>query len=253
MAHGLLILGPASISNCTYQSRHNTHEGAHCDDFETEFPYVILKASDTGTCGDWDYGSDVIVHEAVGCVDFAGMGGVNLVDVNLDVESPLFKGTVVAGNRSVITPTAVSLGIIYSSDIPEDAYVQTSNDYALPSWVTIAKNGVPILMFDQCDIPVCGVDSGVCGIALHTTYNFTGGDYSGRIFMTWDGKERVYDETLNCRNRVPVAAGDYTATFCYGSQVSESTQGSDVVNPICHEIGFTYPTDKVVYSADVGG
>ena len=139
----------------------------------------------------------------------------------------------------------------HDSDIPESVYVQSSDSYGLPTWVTVKKDDLSLIIFDRCDLPVCGEETGVCGEAIHRVEDVTGGEYEGEISLTWDGYIRV-DEG-DCWSHVPAEPGEYTAEFCFGYQFIEGDPHVDVVNPQCYETQFTYPTEEVVYHWSNGG
>jgi hypothetical protein len=226
---------------------------AHCNDFKNGFPYAILYKDKPANCGQWEYTSEVQVADVAGCIDFADFGpaSLNLVDIELSVRSPIFSGRLKANNRQTFQAEPVTLGIAYNTDVPEDVYVQTGNEYALPEWVTLQKDGQPIQMFDRCDIPVCGESDGVCGQALPQVTNITQGKYSGSIYLNWDGWQRLYNTQNECWDRVAAEPGNYSAEFCIGWQLDEL--GQKVVSPDCEKISFTYPTPLVVWDANYGG
>ncbi len=226
----------------------------HCSE-GGELPYVILAESDDGSCGQWEYGGNAEVHEAMGCVDLAeeGVGHMDLVDVELKVTSALFTGRVVADNRSSRSPRPVTLGIRYTTDIPEDVWVQTSDELGLPTWVRVRREGQPVQIFDRCDQMQCGESTGVCGAAMPRVANLTGGLYGGRIALSWDGFVRRAT-AAGCYERVPAPPGAYVATFCIAWKVDVDFgwQGT-VVDPFCQEVPFTLPTDIVFWEANFGG
>jgi hypothetical protein len=236
-------------------SNNGEYEGAHCDDFYPSFPYVIIIPDAKGQCGQWDYGSNIAMVKAEGCVDFDDFApaGMDLVDVSVQVQSPMFTGTIIADNRTVKTPQPVSFGLAYITDIPENVYVQKSDELGLPAWLKVKKDGKEIWLFDRCDIPLCDKPSGVCGAALPTVLNITNNSYSGSVYLTWDGKIRTVDPVKNCLKSSPAETGNYTAEFCFGWQVQGYGAPATVVNPICKELDFTLPAEKVVYYANYGG
>ncbi|MBM4389408.1 MAG: hypothetical protein FJ088_16855, partial [Deltaproteobacteria bacterium] len=133
-------------------SNNGEYLGAHCGHFYPGFPYVIVKPDEPETCGIWNYGSnDPVLEKAEGCVDFKELGNTNMdmVDVELTVKGDIFTGKIIAGNRSYIIPAPVSMGIEYTTDIPEDVYVQAGNALGLPDWVVVKKEGVQLKIFDQ--------------------------------------------------------------------------------------------------------
>lgn len=225
--------------------------GPFCDDFGPGFPYAIVIQDTDGPCGAWEYAGTHPVQNAEGCLDMAGFSGTHGVDYANVVatigpaESPT---RVVVDNRGYFDVPPVFLGLSFYGDLPRDAWVQTGDDYGLPTWVQIRDAEGPILMFDRCDLPVCGEGGGVCGIAMHRAVNVTGGGTSGRIWLAWDGYGRVPDTTTgNCWQRVPIPAGEYTARFCWGNAVEEDSPGPgpDVIDPHCSDVPFQLPADRV--------
>ncbi|MBM4394263.1 MAG: hypothetical protein FJ087_01075 [Deltaproteobacteria bacterium] len=229
---------------------------AHCHDFSDHFPYVIVKTGTDADCG-WDYGTDLAVTKADGCVDFAAFGpaSLDLVDVDLEVAGAGFAGRIVADNRATYSPTPVNLGIRYSTDVPEDVFVQSSDSFGLPAWVKVRpKGGEPLHLFPLCSSPVCGEEpGGVCDEAFHKVENITGTSYRGSVWLTWDGRAWAMDPDAGCWVSAPALPGDHVAEFCFGWKVSDGPAGQDVVDPFCHEVPFTLPTEEVVYHADFGG
>ncbi len=74
----------------------------HCDDFFPGFPYVVVKPAAAGhPCNGWDYGGNVKLVAARGCVDFHDFGApsTDLIDVSVDVDGDLLRGTVRVSNR----------------------------------------------------------------------------------------------------------------------------------------------------------
>ena len=232
-----------------------------CDEFGQGFPYVLVARDTDGPCGAWDYGPNVTAASASGCVQFKalGMGAIDLVDVAITVANESGGQTLIeAQNRSTFTPNPVSLGLRYVTDVPENVYIQTGDDYGLPSWAQVlGPDGNARLLFDQCDVPSCdNPGGGVCGIAFRQVRNVTGGTYSGQAWLTWDGRFRVLDEAKGCRNAVAAAAGGYTLRVCFGWGTVDSAGGNgpDVKNPQCHDVPFTLPDDtQVAFNANFGG
>lgn len=217
-------------------------------------PYVVIKTDTAGPCTeqDWDYQGNVATTGSTGCVDFASLGGVatDMVDVEINVEGSAFTGTIVANNRP---DGMVSIGLEYVTDVPENVYVQTGDDFGLPGWLRVTKDGQPVGLFDRCDVPNCETDDGVCGIAFSQAINITSGTESGSIYVTWDGRVWSVDEQEQCLKSAPAAAGTYQLEVCYGSSTEDSGAGPVVVDPVCTTQEFAYPTDLVVLSADNGG
>jgi hypothetical protein len=230
---------------------------AHCDRFGEHFPYVLVVPDGAESCvGAWDYGTQLETLATQGCFDAAELPppGLDLADLEVEVRGAAFTGTVAVDNRPTFTPSPVSLGLVYTTDIPEDVWIQTGDAYGLPAWVEILKDGAPLLIHDRCDVPPCDdPDAGVCGIAFQMVRSLTHGSYGGSAWLTWDGRVRAERADGSCRERTPAAPGDYVARFCFGWAKSEDAAGAVVTTPTCVEEPFTYPTPRVVAHADFGG
>jgi len=235
-------------------SNNGMDPGAHCGDFFPGFPYVLVDADTDGPCGRWDYGTDLVTEAASGCVDFAGSSAasVDFVEASVRVRGTAFTGTVVADGRER-APGAVVLGIEYASDVPGDVWVQSGDEFGLPAWVTVRHGADPILLFDRCDVPVCGSGGGVCGAALPRVRSVTHGRASGGVFLVWDGRVRREDPSGNCRRREAAPAGAYTARFCFGYRFTGTEGVGTVENPVCRDVEFTLPAERVVWHVDDGG
>jgi len=222
-------------------------EGPFCDDFGPGFPYAIVHRDTDGPCGGWAYGGTVDVVASEGCLDMAGFGptSMDFADIRATLETGDGQTVVTVDNRDAFPVPPVFFGLSFVGETPRDAWVQTGDDFGLPTWVSVREDGVPFVLYDRCDVPVCGDSSGVCGIAWHRVVNVTDGGASGTIWQTWDGHRREIDETGMCWERVAAPSGTYTARFCYGDEVSEVDIGPDVLDPHCTDVEFTMPTDRV--------
>jgi hypothetical protein len=231
--------------------------GAFCDDFGPGFPYAIVIPDTDGPCGAWEYAETHPVQHAEGCLDmvgFTGTTGLDYVSIVATIGPAESPTRVVVDNRAQFDVPPVFLGLSFYGDLPRDAWVQTGDDYGLPTWVQIRDDDGPILMFDRCDLPVCGEGGGVCGIAMHRAVNVTGGGTSGGIRLTWDGHRRIPDEaTSDCWRRVPMPAGEYTARFCWSDTVDEGGLGPDVQDPHCTDVPFQFPTERVGMQVSIEG
>ncbi len=232
--------------------------GAHCGDFQDGFPYVIVKPNQSKPCPElWDYGTNLSVTNAAGCVDFAAAGSpvsFDLVDATVDVTGPGFQGTVIADNRHALQPRPVSLGIRFTSDIPEAALVQSADAQGLPGWVSIRlKDGPAVTAFTPCQGATCGGPTGCETWPKNQVFNFTQTTYHGEVFATWDGRTRLVDSSSGCYALNPAPAGDYVASFCLGYTSQASGGGEVVASPDCLDVPFTLPTDQVVRTVNNGG
>jgi len=236
-------------------SNNGMYMGAHCDDFKAGFPYVNVTMNTDGPYGTWEYTGNVELDAAKGCVDFKQFGpaSVDWVDVVAQVHGPVFTGTVVASNLALLSPKPTVFGIRYVTDVPEDVYVQSSNDLGLPTWVHVTQQGSKVELFDRCDIPKCGEPSGVCGASQHQVVDITSGTYQGQVYLMWDGRQRKLDAANHCMYAEPAGSGTYEAQFCLGWSIGQSTIGTDVLNPQCYSVTFSYPADRVVYEINNGG
>ena len=93
----------------------------------------------------------------------------------------------------------------------------------------------------------------MCASLNHQILNITNKSAKGSAALTWDGNLHSLDASKGCMVATPAPAGNYTATFCFGSQVQATGNQGDVVSPECHDVGFTLPQKKVVYVVNAGG
>lgn len=232
---------------------------AHCDGFGFHFPYVLVVPNGAESCvGAWDYSGDHEVTAVEGCFDTSGFvaPGLDLADLTLTVAGETFNGTIEVDNRSTFDPPPVSLGLVFTTDVPEDVWIQSQDAYGLPGWVEILRDGEPLPIHDRCDVPACDdPDAGVCGIAFQSVRSLTRGDYGGSAWLTWDGRVRVPSADGSCRRTEAAPPGDYVARFCFGWTTDEAPGGAGtiVTIPTCVEEPFSYPTPMVVHRADFGG
>ena len=82
-----------------------------------------------------------------------------------------------------------------------------------------AAQGTPLVIFDRCDLPVCGLSGGVCGQAAPRVRKIGSGAWSYLgAFVSWDGRVRTPSAGGDCWQLVPAAAG------ASGAQASSSIQ-----------------------------
>lgn len=224
--------------------------GPHCDSFGGMFPYVAIETDTDGPCQGWSYGGGPEVLSARGCVDFTFHGAGGLVDFEVQVAGEEFTGTIVADNRA---PGVTTFGFEYTSDVPEDVFVQTSGDLGQPTWLTVRRDGEALEVFERCDFPKCsGEDDGGCGTILGPTENITHGMDSGSVYTTWDGKVRVLDTSNQCVQELSAEAGTYQVEVCYSHSIN--AEATAVEEPLsCETREFTYPAERVTVSVDNGG
>jgi len=235
-------------------------DGGFCDTFPNFMAYAIVTPDTDGPCGQWEYGGDVGITALSGCADWSefGAGHANLADFTATLtpgdtsalEGPL---TVTVDNRSTATPPPVTLGIRYSTDIPEDVWIQSGDAYGLPDWFHVRRDGQQVVLFDRCDLPVCGEGSGVCGMAFQQVHNLTHTSYGGEAYLTWDGRLRVEDPVNHCWLREPAPAGDYEIEACFAWATEDTGAGMVVTNPMCLQKTVTLPADLWLVVASMGG
>lgn len=221
--------------------------GPFCDDFGPGFPYAIVRQDTDGPCADWNYGGSHPVLSAEGCLDWAGFGPDDMDYANVvAVLGPADRPTeVVVDNRSRFDVPPVFLGLSFFGTEPAHAWVQTGDDYGLPTWVQVMDDDGAILMLDRCDLPVCGQGGGVCGIAWHRALDVMDGRPAGGIWLAWDGMRRVPAASGDCWERVPVPDGAYVARFCWARTIEEGDLGPDLVDPHCSDVPFQLPAERV--------
>jgi len=252
---GLDPIAHACVSLIFDYSNTGAYYGSHCDDFHGGFPYVIVDMNTDGPCQAWTYGGPGAVKSAKGCVDFAMLGHADrdLGDLEVQVDTPSFTGLVRVDNRTATTPNPISFVLNYVSDVPENVYVQQFGEHGAPDWVRIRKDGKPVVAFDRCDTPTCDSPGTICASVEHRIVNFTQNANKGNVALTWDGRLRTLDTAKGCMVATPAPAGNYTATFCFGSQVMATGSVGDVVSPTCFDKPFTLPQKAVVYTVNAGG
>lgn len=238
----------------------NPWSGGFCDAFPESMPYAVVTPDTDGPCGQWEYGGDWVITDLQGCADWAefGAGHLDLADFTATLSAseagqgaPTF--TVTVDNRAEYAPPPVTLGLRYSTDIPEDVWIQSGDAYGLPGWLRVTRDGVPLVLFDRCDVPVCGEGSGVCGVAFQTVTNLTNTSYGGDAFLTWDGLHRVEDPVDLCWKREVAPPGDYELEACFGWTTEETDAGTVVKNPSCVKQPFSLPADAWIVMAAMGG
>jgi hypothetical protein len=117
----------------------------------------------------------------------------------------------------------------------------------------VSRDGQRLVLFDRCDLPVCGEGSGVCGMAFQKVHNLTGTSYNGQAFLTWDGRMRVEDPVNHCWKREPAPPGDYEVEACFGWAAEDTGAGLVVENPFCIQKTVTLPADAWIVVASMGG
>ncbi|MFH1808326.1 MAG: hypothetical protein ABIJ09_06270 [Pseudomonadota bacterium] len=218
--------------------------------------YVYLETDTDGPCAGWGYGGNAQVLSADGCVDMAmySRHGLDLVDMDVEVFDDNARYHIVADNRHGADPQPLSLGLRYNTDVPEEVYVQTSDDGGAPGWVQLWKDNRPLVMVDRCDVTFCdSLDcEGCCAAVGPMVHSLTHSTDSGQIWQSWDGYLREFDESRDCWVRTPAPAGTYTARFCFGWQMTSGV-GPYVVDPTCFDEIFSLPATQVVGVANYGG
>ena len=76
----------------------------HCDDFKIgengDFPYVVITPGGAPPCMDWDYGGNVTVDAASGCMQVTKEFPLAIsIDMNLSVSGDIFTGTIAVSNK----------------------------------------------------------------------------------------------------------------------------------------------------------
>lgn len=238
----------------------NPGSGGFCDTFPDSMAYAVLTPDTDGPCGQWEYGGDWVITDLVGCADWSEFGAGHLDVADFTATLSAYEAGVVApsvtvtvDNRAASTPPPVTLGLRYSTDIPEDVWLQSGDVYGLPGWLRVYRDGVPLVLFDRCDLPVCGEGGGVCGIAFQTVTNLTNTSYGGDAFLTWDGLVRVEDPVDLCWKHEIAPPGEYEFEACFGWTTEETDAGTVVKNPYCVKQPFNLPADAWIVVAAMGG
>ncbi|MCA9524638.1 MAG: hypothetical protein KC609_26910 [Myxococcales bacterium] len=248
----------------------DTYNGAECLDgfrWQSEskrFRLIVLPNHDA-PCDAADFeliSATDNITAITGCYAFAGVldavGNPDTVAfsaLTLSVSGVRFVGTIIVDDRVQLQPPPTVFTMRYISDIPEDAYVQLSDDLGFPTWVKVRKKGETTWrrLFTGCDVPVCGQGGAVCGVSATIIRSFTGGTPVGELSLVWDGRFHVYDDGNQCLGSVDAEPGEYEAEFCYSWTVDDPKQPTQLTNPQCETIPFTYPTMQVLHTVDNGG
>ena len=119
-------------------------------------------------------------------------------------------------------------------------------------WVSVTLAGARVDLVERCDVPDCGVDPAVCGMAVPMVRDLAAGTDRRAEFM-WEGMTSVVDSVARCETRRAAPPGEYVARFCWSREVAldgagdagRAVQGR-LVRPECVERGFTLAVGEVV-------
>ncbi|HSG48415.1 MAG TPA: hypothetical protein VLA43_11420 [Longimicrobiales bacterium] len=130
-------------------------------------------------------------------------------------------------------------------------WVQLNDALDHPGWVRVAHaSGERVYLEERCDVEDCGQPGGVCGMAFPMVLSLSA---AGAVEYEWDGRRSVVDAAAQCEILEPAPPGEYRATFCWGSDVSDLGQGDPargvpgmLQDPVCQVVTFTLPGDTEV-------
>lgn len=131
----------------------------------------------------------------------------------------------------------VSLVLSLPDDAEGPIWVRESDAESQPRWVAVRTAGPEssrAFLREQCAIPDCQGDGGVCGMALPVVRRLDPGD---SIRFAWDGRTSRTLSDRRCEVREAVSDGTYEVEFCWTHQepepASDPVDGPDLVDMTC--------------------
>lgn len=213
---------------------------------------VVLTHDGPCTREEMDQLSWVDAQSLEGCIDGGQLSDLTLVDAVAEVESEAFTGRIIADNRSSRTPSPVTFGLVYATDVPARVYVQSNGGNGYLSWVNLTRGGLPVQMIDTC-YTNCDDRDSECKNDLGFVETILWNDSYGSGYVTWDGYLYERDEALGCETRTPAPDGLYEVEMCFGYDYDPIDSGDWVIDPTCVTQAFTLPTELVTIEVDYGG
>ncbi len=100
---------------------------------------------------------------------------------------------------------------------PDTLWVLEETRSAQPGWVALrGPNGSnrSVSLRERCEVPECGVEAAVCGMAIPAVARIAPGD---SIVWSWDGLTSSLETRTGstCEVRVPAAPGRYIVEACW--------------------------------------
>lgn len=109
----------------------------------------------------------------------------------------------------------VTVVLRLSTEATGPIWVRESDAESQPRWVAVrgpAPAGERVFLREQCAIPECEGDGGVCGMALPVVRRLAPGD---SITLRWDGRNSRIRTEGRCEVREELPPGSYEAEFCW--------------------------------------
>lgn len=161
----------------------------------------------------------------------------------------------------ICRPAELQFRLRFDSDVDgQTVWAQSGGDQP---WIAVYDSTGANVQIDadcgQCLCDVCGSCT-LCSSAPAVVTMF--GSRFGAMERTWDTTThppgRCQDapgSNIACQQYLPLAPGRYTARFCFGYQVTHTSEGDLVENPVCNDVPFEWPTTNDVieyYHCDCG-
>lgn len=145
-------------------------------------------------------------------------------------------------------PTDLVFRLRFDSSV-EDQTVWAQTGSTGQPWLAVFDSAGNNVFMDascgQCSCSSCG-NCAVCGFAPATVTQF-GGPF-GPMERSWDlithPQAACPGSGGACQDEVALPPGHYVARFCFGYRTVENREGFFVVDPVCHEVGFEWPTSQ---------
>ena len=97
-------------------------------------------------------------------------------------------------------------------------WVQESDGSSQPGWISVsgpAPTRERVHLLERCELPECGVQEGVCGMAIPVVRRLEPGD---SIRFVWNGRTSRLSTDGRCERREPALDGTYAVRFCWTDQ-----------------------------------
>jgi hypothetical protein len=142
-----------------------------------------------------------------------------------------------SGSADGAEARAVTVVLSLSGEAAGPIWVYESDAESQPRWVAVRgpePEGERVFLREQCAVPECEGDRGVCGMALPVVRRLAPGD---SITLSWDGRNsRIRTEGL-CEVREELPPGSYEVEFCWTAvepdPSSDPIQGPSLTGVIC--------------------
>ena len=144
----------------------------------------------------------------------------------------------------------VSLVLTLAAGAPGPIWVRESDAESQPRWVAVrgvGAEGERVFLREQCGIPDCHGDGGVCGMAIPVVRRLDPGDSIG---IGWDGRTSRTIVDGRCELRETVRPGAYAVEFCWTAQepdpVFDPIEGPELLGITCQTRRVEFPGTRRV-------